>query len=395
MIGKNFLECTFCEVTVRETDGYSFRVYGIKEKSHPKSNRNLSFCDNEMCADLAYFFGSLYVFDVAKKAYDQLSGEKGCLNFLKVRADSGVLNSILTGQTRFCYHDYMVYKARTGEYRSFAIPYTYNILHGKQYEEKKQNFMQINTLFLAEYDRRNGIANTFHYYSELRKVAESGGHAKCYQTKKDIPQKVMKAMEQSKFLNWFSYVEFDEETDLEKAGVLAEEFQAIHAAYLSDMDTEEASQNILRFRKLGNYKALGLYFPFLRCLCVDVRSPESFMHEYGHLLDYTNGNLSRRGGDFEEVYKAYETYLRGEMERNPQLREELSQRSKYNLAYFLEPTEVFARSFELYLSKCKGVHNSLVPTEFNNKYPSGPEYLALTERYFDALLNNQRKEDVA
>ncbi|MBQ7065258.1 MAG: hypothetical protein IJN92_00395 [Lachnospiraceae bacterium] len=394
MIGAGFVECTLYEVTVREIeDNFSFQVYGVKEKAHPKRRRNLSFDYEGKCADLAYLFSSLYVFDAAKRAYEKLKTEdEEYLVFLKERASEADMKKMSQNPVSFCYHDYLTYKIRKGGYRPFAIPDPYNIHYSKPYEGKRENFDFLVALFLAEQDRRNGVADRCRYYRELKKAETGGSHAKSYQTKKDIPKNILTAMEQSKFLNWFSYVEYDKETDLEKAAILSEEFGAIYEAYLKNTD---AFDNILRFRKLGQHKALGLYYPFVSCLCVDVRSPESFMHEYGHLIDYKKGNLSKRGGAFEPVYKAYETYLLDEMEKNASLKEELSGRGKYNKSYYLQPTEVFARSFELYLSRCKKIHNSLVPVEFSNKYPLSEEYLTLVERYFDELLLHSGKEEVA
>lgn len=50
--------------------------------------------------------------------------------------------------------------------------------------------------------------------------------------------------------------------------------------------------NRFKVRKLGNHKALGLYYPEAKVLVVDVDSPSSFIHEYGHLLDYKFGKVS-------------------------------------------------------------------------------------------------------
>ena len=59
--------------------------------------------------------------------------------------------------------------------------------------------------------------------------------------------------------------------------------------------------NSIRFRKLGNHKAIGLYYPLIQCLCVDLRNTTSFIHELGHLIDHCmddGGQLSEQPAFF-------------------------------------------------------------------------------------------------
>jgi len=93
-----------------------------------------------------------------------------------------------------------------------------------------------------------------------------------------IPQRILKVMKNNKFLENFSYVELDSDTDLEKFSIVEKEFLRIRKLF----NMSEVKKAELRIRKLGKHKALGLYYPGLRCLCVDITSPSSFMHEFGH-----------------------------------------------------------------------------------------------------------------
>lgn len=210
------------------------------------------------------------------------------------------------------------------------------------------------------------------------------GYAKSYMTKANIPEKVLKAMETSKFNDYFEYVEMDEETDLLKAEELAKEFEAF-AGFFGFQKRNVA----LRFRKLGNHKAAGLYYPGLRCLCVDIRHPDSFAHEYFHMIDYESGRLSRKAA-FSAVLNKYSAIIRKEAEK-PETKGIL--KGKYDLFYYLQPSEVFARCGEIYLMRILGFSFSMVkPCEREAfAYPQDKELLDLIAQYYDWLLNVDRR----
>ena len=134
----------------------------------------------------------------------------------------------------------------------------------------------------------------------------------------------------------------------------------------------------LKFRKLGKHKATGLYDPILNIIAVDVRDTTSFIHEYGHYLDYnhgTNGEYSL-SEEFEFIISSYknnfnlfftkkEDELRNTLmalgkERNGyeliSIKEKLKAEELDNLRaakklidYYTTPTEIFARGFELWV----------------------------------------------
>lgn len=105
-------------------------------------------------------------------------------------------------------------------------------------------------------------------------------YASVWETKKNIPKKVLKVMAETSFNDVFGYVEIDEMCDLDKIRELEKEWKAI----VKILGLGDYKDTALRFRKLGNHKAAGLYFPFLRCLCVDVRYPSSMVHEVFHIF---------------------------------------------------------------------------------------------------------------
>jgi hypothetical protein len=236
-------------------------------------------------------------------------------------------------------------------------------------------------LFLIVNEEKVEQKQLLDYYNDLN----GKPHAKSYQNKKAVPQRVLSAMEKSVFNEYFGFVEFDEETDTDKAEEIALEFKALKDAYFQDIDS---SSNSIRFRKLGNHKALGLYYPVIKCLCVDIHSPSSLVHEYGHLIDYMHGDLSRQL-PFMPVKEAYLRYLNEQMERNKSVKATMTKgNSKYNYKYYSQSTEIFARSFELYVANVLGVVSSIVPDTFNPMvYPDTEDFLEEIAKYFNALFD--------
>lgn len=263
---------------------------------------------------------------------------------------------------------------------SFALPSLYNT-----------TMEIISCAFKSAYENTHEVVKTAR---ALRQSASD--YAKSYMTKKNINKSTLKAMEESVLNSYFGYVEFDNEVDLKKVEIISKEFEAFKETYLSGIDSKN---NAIRFRKLGNYKALGLYFPSVHCLCVDVGSPGSLLHEYAHLIDYCYGNLSLKG-TFSQVKYKYRTKLFDNAYKNKAFLEQLNSNKKYNKDYYLNPTEIFARCFEIYISKVLKVENSLTPDVDNKpEYPVDEEFISLITEYFKSILpvlNGQNtKEDIS
>ena len=151
-----------------------------------------------------------------------------------------------------------------------------------------------------------------------------------------------------------------------------------------------SAQPELKFRKLGKHKATGLYAPFLNILAVDVRNTESFIHEYGHYLDYKHGNKASESysleDNFEHIITAYSNnfkiiskkkeddlltrLMKASKESIPSvvsLEEkrlsselELVKQTEKMFDYFTTPTEIFARGFELWVFETITSNSSLL-----------------------------------
>lgn len=166
--------------------------------------------------------------------------------------------------------------------------------------------------------------------------AQKSSYARAFQTKKNIPEKIKSRMKTSPFLKTgFKFVEYDADVDLNKLEIVEKHWTEIYNK-LPKVDPA-----ILRFRKLGNYKAYGVYFPTHHTMAVDLRHIISFLHEYGHLLDYTYKEepLSLTE-EFEPIIQKYSQNWY-DLPKNTLIKD---------TNYYLTPTEIFARSFEIFLT---------------------------------------------
>ena len=216
----------------------------------------------------------------------------------------------------------------------------------------------------------------------------SGDYARSFQTKKNIPGKCVSAMARSGFNRYFGYVEFDEECDLS----LMEELFREYDAFTKELSINSFPEVSLRFRKLGNHKATGLYYYTLKCLCVDVRYPGAFVHEVGHAIDYHLDHISDKFA-FSKVAERYESLLKEYVAKGK--KEEiavLKGKTKYNLQYYLMPTEIFARCFEMYVVRIRKIDNSLCKPESGFAYPEDEKLMYLITSFFDEILGASLNE---
>lgn len=211
---------------------------------------------------------------------------------------------------------------------------------------------------------------------------QKSDYAKSFETKRNIPTKIQAAMDSTKFLEYgFGFVEFDEQFDLEKLPDIEEQWGLIYKALPHSEQKPE-----LRFRKIEHRKAHGVYFPAFDCITISVRNVNSMLHEYGHHIDFTydkDQNLSM-SAEFRPLLKGYQ--------------KNLSDGGVYKgsmLNYFLTPTEVFARAFEIY---CVTVLPRVSFTESLADYGNKFEYLWLINNtegvldYFDKKFPHIREE---
>ncbi|MGN9009013.1 ArdC-like ssDNA-binding domain-containing protein, partial [Ligilactobacillus salivarius] len=201
---------------------------------------------------------------------------------------------------------------------------------------------------------------------------EAQTHARSWQTKKNINKATLDAMEKSSLKQDFKDLELDNDVDIDKFRKLEPEIRET-VKFLPKSTNDE--KPILRFRKLGNHHATGLFVPFNNTLAVDFRSYESkseyrpsgvgiesFIHEYGHFLDYNanNSELSKDGqtrqyanrfkhilsmqDDFKEILHQTQHEIQNRVANGLKM-------SSHFINYYTTPTEVYARAFEVYSSE--------------------------------------------
>ncbi|EOS7796501.1 DUF3991 domain-containing protein [Enterococcus hirae] len=222
---------------------------------------------------------------------------------------------------------------------------------------------------------------------EYEKDIEKQTRASAWQTKKNINIETQKIMESTPLKKYFKFIELDNDVDLNLFGQFEQEMERIH-----EVLPETGNKSLeLRLRKLGNYRALGMYVPTNNTIAIDFRDYgddiggvgiQSFIHEYAHALDYSlgNGRLLSMSDDFRSVVMKYR--------ENLNLKGQNSYVAKKG-GYYTTPTEVFARAFELYVSEA-GFKSALLKPD--KVYKTKLEYslfdknmLEEVSHYFDQI----------
>lgn len=195
-------------------------------------------------------------------------------------------------------------------------------------------------------------------------------HAKYFQTKKQIKKATQKRMDilDHEWSDYVKKVELDNEVDLDKLKRLEPQIKETFEALPRG---ESGRKPALRFRKLRNHNALGMYTPLNDTMAVDFRPDDrggvalrSFVHEYGHFLDYNSGSKFSRSlsPEFSHILHSTQHEVANLSDKTV---------SEHQKEYLTVPTEVFARGFELYVEHC-GLKNSLIDSKKN--YEKSPRY---------------------
>lgn len=231
-------------------------------------------------------------------------------------------------------------------------------------------------------------------YDVKEELSICSDYARSYETKKNIPLKVLNKMETTRFKTHFGYVEFDELVDLDKIGIVEKEWEEINKQVLFPI----AKDHSLRFRRLGKHKAAGLYFSGMRAVCVDLEGPSSMVHEVMHMIDYTtlpNATLSSLF-NFRGIIERYREIANNKvasMEKDNGFRKTWEGNTKYNKAYYLSSKEIFARCGEMYIEKVLGIESSLVKANNPTLYPANDEFLMeLIAKYYSSIIQTAPDE---
>lgn len=221
-----------------------------------------------------------------------------------------------------------------------------------------------------------------------RKKTEHTTYSTSFQTKKRIRQATQEKMNNNAFLSHYGFVEIDNNVPL----AVFSEWEQAFIQLTEQINIPTAPNHALRFRRLGKQQATGVYYPSFNATVLDLDSPDSYAHELGHQLDYTlakkattcSGELLFR--PILDTYKHLTAKAITALGPEDPFRKQWEGSGKYNRSYYLQSTEIFARSFELYLQE-KGIVSLLLRTKRTCPvYPKDAHYLEQIKQYFDALL---------
>ena len=222
-------------------------------------------------------------------------------------------------------------------------------------------------------------------------------YAASYELKKNIPQKTLNKMASSSLNKYFSEIEVDELMDLKVIDEIEDEYIG---TFSNMFPTHKAPS--LRFRRLGKYKAAGLFFPYQNAVCVDINSPGSMIHELFHWLDYnyyklvgdtslrtTYRNRLSSSFQYSQIVNAYkiamEKYIES-LDTNDSIYQLWNGNTRYNKKYYFETTEIFARLGEMYIKKVYG--SSILCNGGRLGYPEDAELEQLSFQFFKKIFDD-------
>ena len=268
--------------------------------------------------------------------------------------------------------------------RKFISDESYSIFN---YSSKSWKYSKWLSVYETALD---AIINVEYNHSLNREYArESGKTISTFRTDKKYQDE---ALNKSTLFNKMGFRKVEIDTQKYEGETFDyEEFSKVEQDFLGVLDRlpQAKAQPELKFRRLGKHKAWGIYSPALNILAVDVRHTESFIHEYGHYLDFKHGDeVYSEMSTFFPIIKAYEKKLT-----------ELAEDSKYaqklttkRMSYYLIPTEIFARAFELWVSGTIVSDATIISS--TERYNSQPEYIAFSHikelvfSFFNAIFPN-------
>lgn len=241
---------------------------------------------------------------------------------------------------------------------------------------------QINRFIKNYLEKTYNIVRQQRYERDLDKQT----HAKSWETKKNIDKDTQQIMDRSSLHQYFSKIELDNDVDLKAFGYFEDEVKRLmnHMPLAND-------KNILRLRKLGNHRALGMYVPSLDTIVLEFRKQSevrkdssgdtvgisSFIHEYGHYLDY---HLSKWPLSLENNFKPLIAQYTKNLAN--------SNLSDSKVEYLTTPTEVFARGFELWSYESAKLRGNLIGQEKEYNAKTGAiEYQAFDSSLRERLFN--------
>lgn len=237
-------------------------------------------------------------------------------------------------------------------------------------------------------------------YKVNEELKERSEYAKAFETKKQIKKTHQEKMNDNVFLTRYGFVELDNEVDLRKFKIIEENFVEL----CETMFVPARKEYSFRIKKLGKHRAAGVFFKYYQTTIFDLNHPDAFVHELWHQIDammaeglmedYFSETL-----EFREVYEKYRELVTENVDKLPTgdaFKKVWNGNTKFNKMYYLKPTEVFARSGEIYTT-ISGIHNSLNQSreelEASPVFSFNEEYLELVKNFFDMCTERLKEKE--
>ena len=208
------------------------------------------------------------------------------------------------------------------------------------------------------------------------------------ENKKNIKKEILEHMVTTPFNKYFDKVEFDnsvifsdlQNTKVEEATMdkFEKEFENLSPIF----EKLNLKGGELKFRKLGRLNAKAAYIPSKNIMAIDINvldGMRSFLHELGHKIDYTRETKLSLSKDFQNCVSAYsKAFFKAINEENL-----FGMFNERVINYYLNPSEIFARSFEFYLSEKKLI----------SSFSQEKEQMKTNQGYiFDYMSDNEKSE---
>lgn len=185
-------------------------------------------------------------------------------------------------------------------------------------------------------------------------------------------QRIRRMESDNPLLECFSKVEVDSTVDDEMFAEICDAYEVLKGTGIMVLSPEkDVALRIRRFSRRG-FKAA--YMPRFRDVVIPVSEPGYFVHEYGHALDFCYGNPSG-SVEFLPVIAMYRTMV---SEAAP---------DGFDREYYFRPTEVFARSLEVYVVSRVGPCKLQRDVSESPYHPMSNVFIVIARDYFDWYLN--------
>lgn len=176
---------------------------------------------------------------------------------------------------------------------------------------------------------------------------------------------------------FFTGLDVDPWVSASEVGSLAEALVGLERIGLLPRPPPRADLH-LRVRRFSGTDFIGQFNGVLRDILVNISRPDILVHEYGHAMDLFMHKPSTSSA-FIPVRTMYAEAILPDLVADP------------NLRYYLSPSEVFARTYEIYVTIRAGPSYILRDLSGSKVHPRSDDLDRAIVGFFDDLLSDHRR----